>query len=169
MSSRTGQSARTIEFELSAEELHGLSHLQPGEPAANLPTQSSGIAAEKAPVRRRLRLRRSVTALFLCIAPALLLAGILWRQVSKPAKQPRRPMVTLPAAPAPTDASASTLERAPVRFANPFDATEVFEFPPGTSVEEAREAAAEILINRARGRHFRHERRSAVRHGRRES
>ena len=45
----------------------------------------------------------------------------------------------------------------PVRFANPFDPAEVFEFPPGTSPEYAREAVAEFLIDRARDRHVRHE------------
>jgi hypothetical protein len=39
-----------------------------------------------------------------------------------------------------------------VRFSNPFDATEVFEFPPGTSEAEARDAVAELLLQRARDR-----------------
>ena len=37
----------------------------------------------------------------------------------------------------------------PVRVANPFDATEVFEFPAGTSEADAREAIAGFLIDRA--------------------
>lgn len=37
----------------------------------------------------------------------------------------------------------------PVLFANPFDAKEVFEFPAGTSEAEARDAVAEILMDRA--------------------
>lgn len=40
----------------------------------------------------------------------------------------------------------------PVRFANPFDKNEVFEFPPGTSEGEARERVAALLIERARDR-----------------
>jgi hypothetical protein len=40
----------------------------------------------------------------------------------------------------------------PVRFANPFDKTEVFEFPHGTSKAEAREAVASLLMQRARER-----------------
>jgi hypothetical protein len=35
---------------------------------------------------------------------------------------------------------------------NPFDRTEVFEFPPGTSSAEARSAVAVILMDRARAR-----------------
>lgn len=170
MSSRTGQAGRTIELELSAEELHGLSRSQCAESAAEPPALSSGTRAEKPSVCRHLRLRSSATALLLSIAPALLLAGIVWRQVSKPIRQPQRAMVTIPAVPAPRDASAPAVKPAPVRLANPFDATEVFEFPPGTSPEQAREAAAEILINRARDRrHVRQERRSPVRRSRRNS
>ena len=41
----------------------------------------------------------------------------------------------------------------PVRFKNPFDRSEVFEFPPGTSLAEARQAVAELLTERARDRH----------------
>lgn len=41
------------------------------------------------------------------------------------------------------------VEGEPVLFANPFDAHEVFEFPAGTSVDEAREAVAQLLIERA--------------------
>lgn len=41
----------------------------------------------------------------------------------------------------------------PVRFRNPFDASEVFEFPPGTSDDSARESVAAMLMQRARDRH----------------
>jgi len=41
----------------------------------------------------------------------------------------------------------------PVRITNAFDATEVFEFPFGTSEAEARQAVVELLLNRARERH----------------
>jgi hypothetical protein len=40
----------------------------------------------------------------------------------------------------------------PVRFTNPFDASEVFEFPPGTSSTYAHDAVAELLLQRARER-----------------
>lgn len=39
-----------------------------------------------------------------------------------------------------------------VRFSNPFDASEVFQFPPGTSDEQARRSVAAILAQRARDR-----------------
>jgi hypothetical protein len=37
----------------------------------------------------------------------------------------------------------------PLRVANPFDASEIFEFPAGTSEADAREAVAGFLIERA--------------------
>jgi hypothetical protein len=40
----------------------------------------------------------------------------------------------------------------PTRFTNPFDASETFEFPPGTTVDDARNSVAEILFERARER-----------------
>jgi hypothetical protein len=38
---------------------------------------------------------------------------------------------------------------APVRVANPFDSSEIFEFPYGTSEADAREAMAGFLMERA--------------------
>jgi hypothetical protein len=45
-----------------------------------------------------------------------------------------------------------------VRIVNPFDATEVFEFPAGTSAADSREQVAQILLQRARQRQSRWER-----------
>jgi hypothetical protein len=60
---------------------------------------------------------------------------------------------TLERAPqSPWPAPAQKTEGEPVLFANPFDAEEVFEFPPGTSATEAREAVAELLMERAMAR-----------------
>jgi hypothetical protein len=48
--------------------------------------------------------------------------------------------------------SASTLQAPAVRIANPFDATEVFEFPAGTSDADSRAKVADMLLQRARER-----------------
>jgi hypothetical protein len=61
-----------------------------------------------------------------------------------------------PAAPQPTESDSQ-----PVRFKNPFDRSEVFEFPPGTSDAEARQSVANLLLQRA------HERQSQLRATRR--
>lgn len=46
-------------------------------------------------------------------------------------------------------ASAPANAGKPVRYANPFDPKEVFEFPAGTSEAQARDAVAQVLLDRA--------------------
>ena len=53
------------------------------------------------------------------------------------------PQITPPAAPP---------AQVPVQYRNPFDPAEVFEFPPGTASVSARQAVAEVLMQRARDR-----------------
>ena len=48
----------------------------------------------------------------------------------------------------------------PVRVTNPFDASEVFEFPAGTTRAEARALMNEMLMERARERYAQIDRRS---------
>ena len=60
---------------------------------------------------------------------------------SMPASVPAPALAPAPASPATPDA--------PVRFKNPFDASEVFEFPAGMSRAEMRDAVAELLSQRA--------------------
>jgi hypothetical protein len=54
--------------------------------------------------------------------------------------------IAVPLAPAPT---ANEQPRGPaVQVTNPFDATEVFEFPAGTTASDARNVIAELLLQR---------------------
>jgi len=65
------------------------------------------------------------------------------------------PSATAAAVTALTSAPASgppTDQPATVRFVNPFDKREVFEFPPGTSQAYARDTVADLLADRARDR-----------------
>lgn len=75
---------------------------------------------------------------------------------SRPTVAPEAPtsVPALPLAPAPpaTPAAPATPDAAPVRYRNPFDRSEVFEFPAGTSRTEMRDAVAELLAQRARER-----------------
>lgn len=64
---------------------------------------------------------------------------------------PARYAEVLAATPAAQAAPAATSGH-PVTFVNPFDSSEVFEFPPGTTQSEARDSVAEILLKRARSR-----------------
>jgi hypothetical protein len=58
----------------------------------------------------------------------------------------------LPPLPPETPPAAEAPAPEPVLFRNPFDRAEVFEFPAGTTQSEARDAVAEILMQRARER-----------------
>lgn len=60
------------------------------------------------------------------------------------------PPAATPEPPQPTVAEAQ-----PLRFRNPFDKSEVFEFPAGTTLEEARASVANLLRQRAQERHIR--------------
>jgi hypothetical protein len=51
-------------------------------------------------------------------------------------------------------------EAEPVRVKNPFDKTEVFEFPSGTTPADARAMMSEILMQRARERYAQLDRRT---------
>jgi len=75
---------------------------------------------------------------YLSVEPAPVIATVA---VAAPAARPTdlRLRPNLPAAP-------------PVKLVNPFDPSETFEFPPGTSDAEARETAAALLLERARQR-----------------
>ena len=69
-----------------------------------------------------------------------------------------QPAIATAAVPAPPPAvelrpSAPSLPAAPtVKIANPFDPSETFEFPPGTTEDEAKDSAASLLLERARQR-----------------
>jgi hypothetical protein len=56
-----------------------------------------------------------------------------------------------PATPLPATCPAES-RQLPVQVRNPFDRSEVFEFPPGTRADEARQSAAALLLQRARDR-----------------
>lgn len=148
-----------IELELSADEL--LFHsprctvsrpvLAPARTAEDSPVLPGAVG-----VAHRRRWRLGASALALSLMMAALIAGVARHQSSILTLQTRTAMNAhaerLPTAPA---FSASASKPLPVRFANPFDAVEFFEFPPGTSREYAREAVAEFLLDRARSRHAR--------------
>jgi hypothetical protein len=75
-------------------------------------------------------------------------AHLAAKQKPVPAVVAQAPRPTPP--PPPAEAPAPAGE--PVLYKNPFDRTEVFEFPPGTSQAEARDAVAKALMERAQGR-----------------
>jgi hypothetical protein len=86
-------------------------------------------------------------------APAVvLLAGIAYL-AAKPVYTAPPPALVVALAEPVVEPEAAPVEQAePMRFANPFDHREVFEFPAGTTKAEARDRVAEILMDRARER-----------------
>jgi len=97
------------------------------------------------------------------VGVAVLVALVFWPRTPAPASVTTPTPAPAATAPLreplpgahPPSASAESLSpdpTAPVRFANPFDPTEVFEFPAGTSYVDARDQVAQRLIARARER-----------------
>jgi hypothetical protein len=139
--------------------------LAPAAPALDV-LQPVPHSAAGFPAGRVHALRSGRAALLACLATVICLSGgaaylAASGEQTLPAPAPVEAIVTSQApiprsaespgsdAPAP---SAATESNTPVHFANPFDASEVFEFPPGTSKADAHKAVAGMLLERARDR-----------------
>ena len=87
------------------------------------------------------------------VAAALVIAGSIAHLA---ATQSRAPAVLVQASPEPPPPlpvqRPAPVAQEPVHLENPFDRSEVFDFPPGTSEAEARDAVAKILFERAQSR-----------------
>lgn len=173
-----GEEDDTIEMEFSESAMRALSQAaaveQPGPsptPAANeqdAPTLEQEVRTPKGDARaserenlfrprapQKSRLRVAVV-LGIVAAVSVLLSGVVYMTTTRvpPPIQIAANSVSLPvvAPEAPAPVSPPPASDVPVRFKNPFDRTEVFEFPPGTSKTEARAAVAELLAKRAQER-----------------
>ena len=145
MSESAGVIARSdetdTEIELSAQDLLALSdlgqieaHATSSAPQPSKPAQSGS--------KHKLGLPLSLIA-------AVGVAGATYVVTSSDGATPSVANISQPLAPSEWPAPQQLAERAPVRFANPFDAEEVFEFPPGTTETQARDAVADVLLKRA--------------------
>ncbi len=114
-------------------------------------------AAPKArPASRARMLRTPLLALF-SVALVGTIAAAALRESDKRAALPPPPSVVVPdPAPAPPVQIAEAPPPEPVVLRNPFDPTEKFTFPPGTSKADARDQMATMLLQRAaeRGAHL---------------
>lgn len=143
------------EIELSNQDLLALSDAPSIEPCQTGRTleqpgsASSGSARNKAPPTSASRPFR----LSLSLAVAVGVVGVTYllttseRTSSSPANTSQQV-----AAHVEQPAQTQLAKSEPVRFTNPFDTKEVFEFPPGTTESQAREAVAELLMERALSR-----------------
>jgi hypothetical protein len=93
-------------------------------------------------------------------ASTIAYAAFAWWGASQLAGQPKAPVVAAarPAVVIPRTVLVTSSPQPAVRVINPFDATEVFEFPAGTSRAESREKVAQILWQRAHERQSQWER-----------
>lgn len=138
----------TIELELSAEQVLTLSRadaaIRANPPA--VPPQRKSLS--NAPESRR----DAWPAVILAIVGISVLSGGIAYLATIPA-QPVHVGANAVIAMAARDTTAPpSADNAPVRFTNPFDASEVFQFPSGTSDMEARQAVAGLLLQRAHDR-----------------
>jgi hypothetical protein len=87
------------------------------------------------------------------VAAALVVAGSIAHLAAKQSRAPARLVQVSPEPPPPLPAQPpAPVAQEPVHFKNPFDRSEVFDFPPGTSEAEARDAVAKVLFERAQSR-----------------
>jgi hypothetical protein len=143
------RAADTIELELSAEQLRALSE---GLAAEGEEEKTEALAPEEvARPKRKTYPWHWASLVVAAAAISGISSGVTYLAVkhAEPTLAYEAPPSASPAAPDPQPAQ--TVE-ALVHFANPFDKTEIFQFPAGTSEKSAREAVAELLVKRARER-----------------
>ena len=167
------------EVELTAQDLLDLSPLPiasgtDDKAAASIASSSMGVTAamvqtapiESAPVPAPEKIapraipetkktkRSSLVAVFMFIGVAAVAAGVtvvFSKESSSQRKSaPQLVQSTIPAAPDPfVEEPPPPAELPPVRVKNPFDESEVFELPAGTTKAEARAYVEEVLLQRA--------------------
>jgi len=143
----------TIEIELTGEQALGLSQVAKAAQTAARPAEA--ILGSPSPAFGRIVCRRTARIDFICgltfaVAGVGITAATVWHPAVGNAPAPAvirsAPIVRPPTAPAEQQGPL-------VQVRNPFDATEVFEFPAETTQSKAREGMAELLLQRARDRH----------------
>ena len=143
----------TVELELTGEQ--GVALSQAAEAAR--PDESRAVLS--APEYKNFAFARMARIDFLCnmtfaLAGVGIVVFFLWPAVHRHLPTPAVASTASLAMVTPARlAKLAEPQGTPVRIKNAFDATEVFEFPLGTSESEAREAVAELLLSRARDRH----------------
>jgi hypothetical protein len=135
-----------LEVELGADEL--LTLVQPSAP---MMPSSAAVNADVNRLPAEQCCSRMAFSVGVAFALTVLTGLILYRPAVIAPPVPDVAMMI----PESTNVSPSTAPdraRPPVRFANPFDRSEIFEFPAGTSRAEARRKVAQLLMERAHGR-----------------
>jgi hypothetical protein len=137
----------TVDLTLTAAQQLELSQAA-SAPARPLGMVPSKLGHDSFVCRRTERIDFVCTLTFVALVLGVT-AAIGWRLL---VGQPTAPAVALAVPVAPAPAATAEPQGPVVHVINPFDATEVFEFQAGTSESEARDAVAELLLQRARER-----------------
>src|SRR5947209_4107220 len=141
----------TIDLELSAEQMLALSRADAALPSDSLAAPSVQKSVFNVPEG----LRAAWRAVILPVAAISALSGAVAYLGTIPAQPDHaggNAIVGSATAETAETTAPPSADNEPVRFTNPFDATEVFQFPSGTSDAEARQAVADLLLQRAHDR-----------------
>jgi hypothetical protein len=144
-----------VEAEMNARDLRRLTDDflgKPTEPPAaagqRLATASPAAFNERSASRARM-LRAPVVVLFSVAVAGMIAVGALRGSDKQAALSPPPAAVVPTPIPEPSVQAAELAPPEPVVLVNPFDATETFTFPPGTSKADARDQMATLLLSRA--------------------
>jgi hypothetical protein len=144
-----------VEAEKNARDLRRLTDEFLGKPmeptAAGEHQAMPSRAAVKARSASGAKLLRSSLVVVLSVGLVGVIAAAALRGSDKRAALPPPPPVAIPAPepPPPVQIVAEVPPPEPVVLTNPFDKTEKFTFPPGTSKADARDQMAALLLQRA--------------------
>jgi hypothetical protein len=142
----------TVELELTPDELSGLSRAMSSSVAPSLPQIGK---QDPVAIPFHDRPRTSVRGMAWNVAAVIAFAMFDWWGVDHVfGQEPESPAMaaTLPGPEKVQPELPGTPQQAVVRVRNPFDASEFFDFPAGTSAADNRAKVAELLLQRARER-----------------
>lgn len=143
-----------VEAEMDAGDLRRLTDEllgKPTEPTASgrRPATVPRVASNARPASR-VRILRVPLLILSSVALVGTIAAVTLRESDKRAALPPPPPAVVPVPdPPPSVQPAELPPPEPVVLVNPFDATEKFTFPPGTSKADARDQMASLLLQRA--------------------
>jgi hypothetical protein len=143
-----------VEAEMDAGDLRRLTDELLGKPtqptaSGSRPATASRVSSNARPASRVRTMRLPLLVLF-SVALVGTIAAVALRESDQRAALPPPPPAAVPVlVPPPSVQPAELPPPEPVVLVNPFDATEKFTFPPGTSKADARDQMASLLLQRA--------------------
>jgi len=146
------QDEALTEIEFNAEQLASLTKARASTASTATPLVAAGSEDALGVTARAPNRWKSVAAIG-SVAVVLTLSALVGYEGlrSTPELPPPPPPVPQVEAP-PPPVAATVSDQEPVRVRNPFDRSEVFEFPAGTTPDAAKAAMADTLLERARER-----------------